>query len=228
MILKNKTAIVTGVSSGIGLEVVKSLLEKDCIVFGLSRRGTIIQHKNYIDLKADVGNYKQLEEVLTPLIQSQKPIDILINNAGVGYFGKIEEMSLEHWHEMFNTNVHGTFYGIKLIAPIMKTFRSGHIINICSIAGTQAIVEGSGYSATKFAVRAISQSIYRELRQFNIKVSTLYPGSVNTHFFDKIGNKLSAEDMIQPAELVKSIIYMLESDDAYLPFEMEVRTMLAR
>ncbi len=228
MKLEGKNAIVTGVSSGIGLETAKALLNKGCTVYGISRRGAAIHHHNYIDVRADIGNYAQLESVLQPLIISGQNADILINNAGLGYFGKIDEMPLDQWHEMFNTNVHGVFYCIKLLAPLMKKHQLGHIINISSIAGLQAVVEGSGYSATKFAVRAISHAIFRELRPFNVKVSTIYPGSVNTAFFENIDHKLSYEDMIQPEEMVKSLIQMLESDDAYLPFELEVRTMRAK
>lgn len=228
MELTHKTAVVTGVSSGIGLHTAQALLNKGCRVYGISRRGAAISHPDYTDLKADVGNFEQLEKALQVLTATQAPVHILINNAGLGYFGKIDEMPLEQWHEMFNTNVHGVFYCIKLLAPLMKKQTTGHIINISSIAGLQAVPEGSGYSATKFAVRAISQSIFRELRPFNIKVSTIYPGSTNTSFFDRIEHKLSYEDMIQPEELVKSIIHMLESDEAYLPFELEVRTMRAR
>jgi short-subunit dehydrogenase len=228
MNIQGKNAVITGASSGIGLETTKVLLEKGCRVYGISRRGASVQHPNYIDIRADVGNFSQLQTALQPLITSGRNADILINNAGLGYFGKIEDMPLDQWHEMFNTNVHGVFYCIKLLAPLMKKHQLGHIINISSIAGLQAVVEGSGYSATKFAVRAISQAIYRELRPFNVKVSTIFPGSVNTAFFDHIEHKLSYEDMIQPAELVKSVIHLLESDDAYLPFELEVRTMRAK
>jgi NADP-dependent 3-hydroxy acid dehydrogenase YdfG len=228
MNLEYKTALVTGASSGIGLAIAKALLDKGCYVYGISRRGASIQHQHYTDLRADIGDYTQLEQALQPLLSSATNTDILINNAGLGYFGKIDDMKLEQWHEMFNTNVHGVFYCIKLLAPIMKKNRLGHIINISSIAGLQAVVEGSGYSATKYAVRAISQAIFRELRPFNVKVSTIFPGSVNTAFFDNIDHKLSYEDMIQPDEFVKSVIHMLESDDAYLPFELEVRTMRAK
>jgi NADP-dependent 3-hydroxy acid dehydrogenase YdfG len=228
MDLINKTAVVTGASSGIGLCTAKALLDKGCRVYGISRRGASINHPLYHDLKADVGDFAQFERAVKLIAANNHPVHILINNAGLGYFGKIDEMPLEQWHRMFNTNVHGVFYGIKLLAPMMKQQRAGHIINISSIAGLQAVVEGSGYSATKFAVRAISQSIFRELRPFNIKVTTIYPGSTNTAFFDKIEHKLNYEDMIQPEELVKSIVHILESDEAYLPFELEVRTMRAK
>ena len=228
MELKNKIAIITGASSGIGLAAAKFLLDKNCFVYGLNRREAAINHPNYFNIKCDIRNFNEVEKAVLDIEAQHNEIHILINNAGLGYFGKIDEMSNEQWLEMFDVNVHGLFYCIKTVAKVMKKNQMGHIINISSIAGKQAVVEGSGYSATKFAVRAIGESIFRELRNFNIKVSTIFPGSTNTEFFSRITHTLKTEDMIQPEDLAQSIIEILESNADYLPFELEVRTMRAR
>jgi NADP-dependent 3-hydroxy acid dehydrogenase YdfG len=117
---------------------------------------------------------------------------------------------------------------MRSVIPNMKKNMDGHIINIASIAGKQAVLEGSGYSATKFAVRAIGESVYRELRPFNIKLTTIYPGSTNTHFFSRLESKLSAEEKIQPNDIAESVIQILETNPDYLPSELEIRTMRAK
>ncbi|HZG01394.1 MAG TPA: SDR family NAD(P)-dependent oxidoreductase, partial [Chitinophagales bacterium] len=151
-----------------------------------------------------------------------------INNAGFGIFGKMHETSDADWHAMFNVNVHGVFNCTKAVVPAMIKQQSGHIVNISSIAGKVAVVDGAGYSATKFAVTAMSHAMFRELRQYNIKVSVVFPGSVNTHFFDNVEHKLKADDMIQPADLAQSILHLVNTPVDFLPFELEVRTMRAK
>ncbi len=103
------------------------------------------------------------------ILSKHGAIDILINNAGLGYFGLCEELPLEQWHEMFNTNVTGLFYATRMVLPGMKNQGSGHIINIASIAGLEGYQQVSGYCATKFAVRGFSDALYKEVRDKGVK-----------------------------------------------------------
>jgi len=228
MELKDKVAVITGASSGIGKACAEALLAKECVVYGLNRSNFSIQHSNFINITCDIRDRIQVENAINEIIHKHDRIDILINNAGLGLFGKIDEISVNDWHEMFDTNVHGVFYCMRSVIPVMKRNVSGHIINIASIAGKQAVLEGSGYSATKFAVRAIGESVYRELRPFNIKLTTIYPGSTNTNFFSRLESKLSAEEKIQPKDIAESVVQILETNPDYLPSELEIRTMRAR
>ncbi len=228
MNLKNKVAVITGASSGIGKAIAQALLKEDVRTAGWQRSQADLNHADYLDVTCDVSDASAVQRALQQTIDKFKTIDILINNAGLGYFGKMHDMAPEQWHRMFDVNVHGVFNCVQAVAPVMIENNGGHIINVSSIAGKQAVVDGAGYSATKFAVSAISQSLYRELRPHNIKVSVLYPGSTDTHFFDNIQHTLRRQDMIRPEDVAASVVHLLSTPADYLPFEMEVRTMHAR
>lgn len=228
MELKNKVAVVTGVSRGIGKACVDALLSQGVKVAGWGLRKPEFTHPDFYFIQCNVKTPSAVESACLETLQRFSTINILINNAGLGYFGKIEEMSLEHWHEMFSLNVHGVFYCLKNVIPIMRKQKSGHIINISSIAGNTPVVEGSGYSATKAAVKAITHSIYREVRNDNIKVTALYPGSTNTDFFHNFPNSMRAEDMIDTKDIADIIIHLLKTPDDFLPLDLEVRTMKAK
>lgn len=137
----------------------------------------------------------------------------------------MEELTLSEWNEMFDVNVKGTFLCCKVILPLMKQNKLGHIINISSIAGTQGLSEGSGYCASKFAVRGFSQSLYKEARTFNVKVSCIYPGSVQTDFFKNYPAITTNDDMMKPHEIANSIVHVLETPDNILPVDLELRPM---
>ena len=228
MELKNKVAVVTGVSRGIGKASVEALLNQGVKVAGWGLRKPDYTYTDFHFIHCNVKDPTSVESACLETIEKFSSIHILINNAGLGYFGKIEDMSLEHWHEMFAVNVHGVFYCLKNVIPVMRQQKSGHIINISSIAGNTPVVEGSGYSATKAAVKAITHSIYREVRGDNIKVSVLYPGSTNTDFFNNFPNTMRAEDMIDPKDIANSIIQLLQTPDNFLPLDFEMRTMKAK
>lgn len=226
--VEGKVAVITGASSGIGLFTTKAFLEAGINVAGWQRSEANIDHENFLNVTCDVSKPESVKQALEQTLEKFGRIDILINNAGFGFFGKLHETSDEQWHAMFNVNVHGVFNCTKAVVPTMIKQQNGHIVNISSIAGKVAVVEGAGYSATKFAVTAMSHAMFRELRQYNIKVSVVYPGSVNTHFFDNVDHKLNAEDMIQPEELAQSLLQLVSTPPDYLPFELEVRTMRAK
>ena len=110
----------------------------------------------------------------------------------------------------------------------MKRQQSGHIVNISSIAGKEGIAGATAYCGTKFAVRGISAALYKEVKEFNIKVSCVMPGSVNTHFFDRSEATRANPSMLHPADLAASIVQLLETPDNYNPSEIEIRPMNVR
>ncbi|MDP4903317.1 MAG: SDR family oxidoreductase, partial [Algoriphagus sp.] len=200
MELKNKVAVVTGVSKGLGLEIVKLLLEKGVKVAGWGRNKPDFTHDQFHFFTCDVADEAQVEQAyLATLAQLGADIRILVNNAGFGVAGPMENMSTADWKSMFDTNVHGIFYATKRLIPAMKAADEGHILNVASIAGLNGVANFAGYVGTKHAVRGISHSLYMELRDFGIKVSTIYPGSIQTHFFDDIPGMNAHEHMMQPA-----------------------------
>jgi len=226
MNIENKIAIVTGVSKGIGLETAKMLLSRGCKVAGWSRSDVELIHPNFKFFAVDVANLDSVNQGFEKtILHFHDDIDILINNAGLGYEYPFEDTPMDLWHQMFSTNVDGIFYCSRLVIPGMKKKDNGHIINISSIAGTNGIVNMSAYCATKHAVRGLSQSMFKELRNFGIKVTCIYPGSTKTNFFDEIKSVTTSDNMMMPQDIAGSILQCLETSDNYHPVDIEVRPL---
>ena len=226
MEINNQIAVVTGVSKGIGLEVVKLLIEKGAVVAGWGRNAPDFQHDNFHFFSCDVSDEDSVEDAFQQTKSKlSSDIRILINNAGYGVAGKFEEMSSKDWKSMFDTNVHGIFYVSKRLVPAMKAADEGHIINIASIAGLNGVANFAGYVGTKHAVRGISHSMYTELRDFGIKVSTIYPGSTQTNFFDEIEGTKANENMMRPQDVALTIVQTLETHPNYFVADIECRPL---
>jgi NADP-dependent 3-hydroxy acid dehydrogenase YdfG len=226
MELSGKLAIVTGVSKGIGYETVKILLKEGAKVAGWGRTKPAIADPNFQFFSTNVGNLAEVEKAWSATESHFRiPCSVLVNNAGLGYEALFEAMPIEQWQEMFDTNVHGIFYCSRMVIPQMKEREEGHIINIASIAGSVGIEGMAGYCGTKWAVRGISQSMYKELRKSGIKVSVISPGSVNTHFFDNVQSMHANPNMMRPEDISESILYLLKTSENYHPIELEVRPL---
>lgn len=229
MNLTSKTAIVTGASKGIGKATVLALLDKGMKVAGWSRSNPGIQHPAFHFIQADVSKLQEVESAFEKTMELlEGKIHVLINNAGLGVFSKLEETSFENWQRMFDTNVNGIFYCTRKALPIMKEQKLGHIVNIASIAGLQGIEEATGYCATKFAVRGISQALFKEVRKSHIKVTCICPGSVNTDFFNAFPNINANDTMLNPKDVADTIVHILQTPDNYLTVEVELRPLNAR
>jgi NADP-dependent 3-hydroxy acid dehydrogenase YdfG len=226
MKLKNKVAIVTGSSRGIGLATVMTLLDNDVKVAGWSRSNTEIKHPNFKYIQVDIRDITSVQNAYKETTSHfGNDIHILINNAGLGYSALFEDLKIEEWQQMFDTNVNGVFYTSRLVLPQMKKIKQGHIINISSVAGNTGIDTLSGYCATKFAVRGLSQSLYKEVRNDGIKVTCIYPGSVQTNFFDEINGVTANENMIKPQDIAGTILHCLMSSSNYHHVDIEVRPL---
>ncbi|WP_338060846.1 SDR family oxidoreductase [Roseivirga pacifica] len=225
MDIKGKLAIVTGVSKGIGLETVKLLLQEGAIVAGWGRTSADIDHENYHFFKTDVSNWDQVQASFKATKEKLGKTSILVNNAGMGYQGLIHEMDVEEWKYMFDLNVHGLFYCIKQVVPDMIEMEEGHIVNLSSIAGTNGVKTMSGYVGTKHAVTGIGHSIFQELRDHGIKVTTVYPGSTNTNFFDSIEFANANENMMRPQDIAQSIVQSVQTHANYHVVDLEVRPL---
>ncbi len=221
-----KVALVTGASKGIGKSIVHKLLSNGYFVFGLSRTSPGIESRDFEFIPTDLGSYESVRSSFDKISEHQhSALEVLVNNAGVGVEGFLEDTSIEDWHTMFNVNVHGLFYCCKLAIPQMRKLQKGHIINIASIAGHTGIGGMSGYCATKFAVKGIGQSLFKEVRKDGIKVTTIYPGSTNTNFFDAIDSVEANTNMLDPNDIAQSVIEMVNSSSNYLPVDLEVRPL---
>ena len=231
MELNNKTAIVTGASRGIGAAFVTSLIKKGAKVYGLARSLDALNKlqdqlgNNFTPVRMDITDRDNLEEWVSRTFSDDHLPDVLINNAGSGYFGKIDEMGSEQWRGMIDTNINGIYDLTSRIVPLMKkNTKSSHIINIGSILGTLGNPEMSGYCATKFAVRGFSEALFKELRYDNIKVTCLNPGSIQTDFFEDAG-VTPHNHMLQPADIADMLIHILETPDNMLINEITMRPL---
>lgn len=226
MKLDEQLAIVTGASKGIGLATVNALLGSGFKVAGWSRSQVNLAHPFFTPYQVDVREHTSVEKAFEATCRDfGKTPSILINNAGLGYEYPFEELPLEKWHTMFQTNVDGMFYCTRLALPFMKKAGKGHIINISSVAGTTGIPGMTGYCATKYAVRGLSQALFKEVRKFGVKVTCIYPGSVQTNFFDEMSSVKVSDKMMKPEDIASTILHCLNSPDNYHHVNIEVRPL---
>ncbi|MDC1395592.1 SDR family oxidoreductase [Bacteroidia bacterium] len=224
--LLNKIVVITGVSRGIGNALVHQFLDKGCVVGGMGIRDPNIDNPNFTFYKTDIRNSDNVIRSFSSFYDSNASgIDILVNNAGLGYFGKVEEYSNEQIAEMFETNVYGTLYTCKEAVPSMKKAGAGHIINIASTAALEGYPEVSVYCATKHAVKAISESMYKELREYGVKVTCVYPGSVKTDFFRNVDSIQPHDYMLMPNDVATMIVQTTEMPDNFHQVNLEVRPL---
>lgn len=226
MELKDKIAVITGVSKGIGEALCKQLLNEGCVVYGLGRNTFQNEHPSYHFIKTDVRSHSEVESAFETILKAtDNRIHILINNAGLGYFGNVEDLPLEEWETMIQTNVNGMFYCTRLAVPVMKAQEYGHIFNIASTAALEGMPMVSGYCATKWAVKGFSESIWRELRDFKIKVTCVYPGSVKTDFFRNSPNIKPHDYMLMPEDVASMMVWALKTPDNFHQVNLEVRPL---
>ena len=232
MILEKKIAIVTGASSGIGYTFSKKLAQQNVTVYGLARSiGKLkkIQEelgKAFVPVQMDVTNHTDIEHWVKSEFNDSKLPDILINNAGLGLFGNVDELSLDDWHTMVNTNVNGVFYLTRQIVPLLKKNTDyTHIVNIASVAGLIGNPQISGYNATKFAIRGFSEALFKELRFDGIKVTCMYPGSIATPFFDKADGVDTHPNMMHPDDVAETLLHILQTPDNFLINEIMLRPL---
>ena len=227
MDLTGKVAIITGASKGIGRATVEALLARGAAVAGWGRTAPNgLTHERFQFFECDVRDEHAVAEAFTNTLRELGPeIHVLVNNAGLGIAGPVDGFVTENWKLMFDTNVHGTFFCSRAVLPQMKRQQLGHIINIASIAGTTGIENMAGYCATKFAVRGLSQSLFKEVRNDGIKVTCLFPGSTQTNFFDGIPGTAANDSMMSPADIAGFIVYSLETPFNFHVVEAEMRPL---
>jgi short-subunit dehydrogenase len=179
-----KVAIVTGASSGIGRESAAVLASAGYLVFGTSRRANSSGPNGITMLQCDVTDDGSVAEVVTTVLNQAGRIDVLVNNAGSGMFGGVEEFSTEEVKALFDVNVFGIHRFSRAVLPTMRSQASGRIINVGSLLGLIPSPHMGAYSATKFAIEGYSESLDHEVRQFGVRVVVVEPGFTNTSFED--------------------------------------------
>ncbi|MDN3594083.1 SDR family oxidoreductase [Zunongwangia endophytica] len=227
--LKGKVAFITGGSKGIGYGVAEALLNQGFKVAITSRTLESAQDAakeleskgEIIGLEADVRSYESQQKAVKAAVDKFGKLDLLVANAGVGKFNSIEDMTPEEWNATIETNLTGVFYSVKsTLEELVKT--EGYVISISSLAGTNYFAGGAAYNASKFGLTGFSQAIMLDLRQKGVKVSTIMPGSVATHFN---GHTPSDEDAwkIQKEDIGELVVDLMKMNPRTLPSKIEVR-----
>ncbi len=215
--LDTQVAVVTGAARGIGEAIARQLANMGATVVLTARdHARLAQVKAIIEQQAgkaivapcDLTDAKAVAALGERVNQEYGRCDILVNNAGIGVLRKpLVELAVEDWDQMMHTNLRAPYLMIRALAPLMIAARSGHIINISSLAGKNALPEGAAYAASKWGLNGLTYSIAEELRQSNVRVSVIAPGSVNTKFGSP-GSGKDPKRMIQPED-VAGVVAML-------------------
>lgn len=238
MNLEDTIAVVTGASRGLGLAFSDRLVSAGATVYGLARSEDDLQKhqerwkEHFHPIRCDVTSLDDVEASFARIEQEAGRLDVLINNAGLGRFGETSELPLEDWHTMVDTNLTGLFYCTRVALPLLKWRKdedgiAGHIVNVASIAGLIGNPELGGYNATKFGVRGFSEALMKEQRPDGVKVTTLYPGSVNTYFFEVAEAEMSPNAM-SAGSVADTMLHVLEASAGTLVSEVVLRPMLLK
>lgn len=229
MDLKGKVAYITGGTKGIGFGIAQSLLKHGMKVAISGRNMGKVKEaaeelgneKSVLGLVSDVTVLEDENFAIQKILEKWGQLDVVLANAGVGHFAPVDELDETKWHQMINTNLNGVFHTLKASVEALKK-SEGYYMTVASLAGTNFFAQGAGYNATKFGVVGFTQAVMLDLRKYNIKVTTIMPGSVATHFNN---NEPSEKDSwkIQVEDIGKLVVDLLQMHPRTLPSKIEVR-----
>ncbi|MFK7926432.1 MAG: SDR family oxidoreductase [Bacteroidia bacterium] len=227
----DKVAYITGGSKGIGLGIAEAMLRKNMKVAITGRNQASLDAAaaylakvdggEILTIQSDVRDLAEEKAAIAKVIETWGRLDVCIANAGVGKFASIEDMSADDWNAIIDINLTGVFHTVKACIPALKETK-GYIMTIASLAGTNFFQNGSAYNASKFGLVGFTQAIMLDLRKYGIKVTTIMPGSVATHFNEHTPSDADAWK-IQPEDLGQIVIDLLEMHPRTLPSKVEVR-----
>jgi NAD(P)-dependent dehydrogenase (short-subunit alcohol dehydrogenase family) len=238
MDLTDAVAVVTGASSGLGTHFSESLIDRGAVVYGLARSTDKLEAIQddlgdaFRPISCDVRDEDQVASAFETVRDEGGRIDVLLNNAGLGQFGPVDDLPLEDWDVQMDTNLRGVFLCTREAVPTMReqneeTGFGGHIVNIASIAGLLGNPNLTAYNASKFGLRGFSESLMKEVRDDGIRVTCLYPGSIETNFFDVAGVDMT-DNPLQPEDVAATVLHVLESPANHLISEVVMRPLRPR
>ena len=236
----SKTLLITGVSSGFGRALAQEALANDYRVIGTVRNAEAkaafeqLHGQNALAFELDVTHFTTIDALIADIEEQQGPIDVLVNNAGYGHEGIMEESSLEEMRRQFDVNVFGAVAITKAVLPFMRKRRRGHILNITSMGGFITMPGISYYCGSKFALEGITETLSKELAPFNIHVTAVAPGSFRTDWagrsmvrsarsisdYDALFNPIrqareekSGKQLGDPQKAARAMLAIIESDN---------------
>ena len=229
MEIKNKVAIVTGASSGIGEATAEALVANGAKVVlaarSMDKLNALKEKLNQaggevLVVKLDVTKKEDFKNLVEKTLENFDTIDILVNNAGIMPLSFVKSLKTDEWEQMIDTNIKGVLNGVGAVLPTLLENKSGHIINISSVAGRKVFQGGAVYCATKFAVTAFSEGLRAELSPSeNIRITAIEPGAVNTNLTSTITDEKVKEqmmpmfenmEMLEATDIAASVIYALK------------------
>ncbi|MBP2077969.1 SDR family oxidoreductase [Oceanobacillus polygoni] len=229
--LKDKTAVVTGASSGIGAAIAKQLAMEGANVVLAARRKDkleeVVKEINSLGngqalaITTDVSKQDHIDVMVNHAVETFGKIDIYVNNAGLVGDGIVRKENVKAWDQMIDVNIKGVLYGIHAVLPSMLERSTGHIVNISSVSGQEVTKSTTVYSATKYAVRAISMGLEKELARTGVRVTNISPGMVETERnIDRLPNERKP---LQTEDIAKAVIYAVTQPDYVNVNEITVR-----
>ena len=234
--IENKTILITGGSKGIGYGIAEALINESANVAITSRSQSAADEAatrlnklgkgKALGIAADVRNADAQQKAVDIVLKKWGKLDVLVANAGLGYFGSIETLTNEQWLETIDTNLTGVFYSIKASIPALKESK-GYIITMASLAGTNFFAGASAYNASKFGLVGFTQAVMLDLRSHGIKVTTIMPGSVATEF-NNAHSKPEDSWKIQPEDIGQMVVDLLKMHPRTLPSKIEVRPSIPK
>jgi NADP-dependent 3-hydroxy acid dehydrogenase YdfG len=235
--IKDKVVVITGASSGLGEATARHLAQLGAkLVLGARRIERLqalageLSLSEHAAVRTDVTDYEQVRNLVGRAVHSHGRIDVILNNAGLMPFSPLERLKVQDWDRTIDVNIKGVLYGIAAALPHMKAQKSGHIINVSSVAGHKVGPAGVVYAATKHAVRVISEGLRQEVKPYNVRTTVLSPGMVATELVDSITEPDIAETMRQryegaiPAEAFANMVAFAMSQ----PQEVDINEILFR
>lgn len=229
--LQGKTAIITGASRGIGAGIAKELAKEGAKVVLAARtnenlkqvKDEILNETNgkVLTVPTDVSKKAEVEHLVTKAKEAFQQVDILINNAGQMLSAPVRDGKVEEWEKMIDVNIKGVLYGIHAVLPEMLARSKGHIINIASVSGFEVTKTSTVYSATKFAVRAISTGLEKELAQTGVRVTNISPGMVDTSLSGD--NTWNGRKKLDVKDIAQAVVYAVTQPDYVNVNELTIR-----
>jgi 3-oxoacyl-[acyl-carrier protein] reductase len=232
MQLAGKVAVVTGGTRGIGNAIARQLVERGAAVAitgtnqttveaAAEELGAEVESASVMAVQADVRQYDEVQRSFDRVVERFGGVDIVVNNAGVGKFSSVAEMSLDEWRAVIDTNLTGVFHCCRAALPYLRVRGGGWIINVSSLAGKNAFPEASAYCASKSGLNAFSEALMQEVRHDGIRVSYVMPGSVATDFGGRGSEK--SDWALRAEDVAEVVVDLLNHPARSLPSRVEIR-----
>jgi 3-oxoacyl-[acyl-carrier protein] reductase len=205
-----KCALVTGSSSGLGLEITKSLIQKGYTVFGGSRSGTDLEHENFYDVELDITSESSVDEFFETVREFTDVIHLVINNAGICEMMSVSDTSAESFENHFATNTLGPFLIFKNLESFLIPSET-HVVSILSTAAHYGYPNVSAYNASKFGQLGLIESLKKEWKDHKVRFTNLFPGAINTPLWDKMGTRFSRDKMLRVEDFMAVFDFIIQA-----------------